>query len=125
MSRRVEFLLKEWGQWVNRYLEWPNEWGDNILYRAGFMAGRSGTPGHRILIPECRTSIRRVDAAVRRLPDKELAAVFYWYCSPINQETEKHYTYHQLAVALGTSRDAYRQCLSRGRRKLKKMLTNV
>ena len=122
MSKRVEFLLKEWGQWVNRYLEWPNEWGDNILYRAGFMAGRSGTPGHRILIPECRTSIRRVDTAVRRLTEGQMTAVFCWYCLPRNKETEKPYTSKEIATNLGIELHTFDARLRRGRRNLRKML---
>ena len=125
MTNRLEYMLREWGQWVERHLEWHNEYGENILYRAGFMAGRGGRPGHKILTPECPKSVRRIDKQVRRLSEKEMSAIFYWYCAPVNAETGKPFTKRQLANVLGMSYHAFDKRLTRGRKRLRKRLTTV
>ena len=124
MSRsRVEFLLKEWGQWVERDIDWANEYGDNILYRAGFMTGSGGRPGHKVLCPECPVAIRRIDRQIKRLPDGERDAVYSWYCFIYDEETGKKYTIQQVAAMMGISFSALEKRLKRARRKLRKRLT--
>jgi hypothetical protein len=121
MTSRVEYLLKEWGRWYEKNVDWADMWGINILYRAGFMTGRSGRPGHKILCPDASPIIRRVDVAVSRLPEDQGAAVKLRYCSPL-REDGKHYTNKQLAEAMGVSESKYKRLLSKARQCLRKIL---
>ena len=122
MSRRLEFLLREWGQYVERHLEWHNEFGENILHRAGLMTGRGGTPGHRILAPECPPKIRRVDQAVRRLTEKQADAIFCWYCLPLKPDTNQRMTVQEIANLLGIDRRSLRHRLDGARKNLRKSI---
>jgi hypothetical protein len=42
MSRKLELLLREWGQFHIKHADHADEWGENTLYRAGVM-GQTAT----------------------------------------------------------------------------------
>ena len=123
MSNRLEYLLREWGAWYEKHISWADEYGDNILYRAGFMAGRAGRPGHKILCPECPNVIRRVDRAISRLSNAENEAIVAWYCFPYDDETGKKYKKQQVADMMRISYHALDKRLKRAKRNLRKQLT--
>ena len=122
---RLEYLLKEWGQWTERNIGWADEYGDNILYRAGFMTGTGGMPGHRVLCPECPVVVRRIDRQIKQLPGSEQDAVICWYCFTYNEETGKSYTLQEVARHMNISRSALEKRLARARKKLRERLTTV
>lgn len=125
MGSKLEFLLKEWGAWFEKHITWADEYGDNILYRAGFMGGKGGTPGHKILCPECPKSVQRINRAICRLPAAENEAIVSWYCFPYDDETGKKYTKQQVAGMLHISYHALDKRLGRARKKLRKSLHTV
>ena len=119
---KLEFLLKEWGDWTQRNIEWSSELGENVLYRAGFLMGTSGLPGDKVLCPECAPTTRRTDRAIRALSDPECETIFCWYALPNNPKTGKAYTQQELAIEFGVSRRAFQYRLRRARSNLRKNL---
>lgn len=124
MSRKVEYMLREWGSFVERHIDWANELGENILHRAGVLSGRvqEGISGHKVLCPDAPLRIRKVDQAVRRLTDAQRDAVVLWYCLPVKMETGKPHTYQELAEYLEIHKDTFKRRLSYARRNLRKSL---
>ena len=91
MSRRLECLLREWGAWWIRNMDFADEWGENALYRAGILWGRVqyGRSGHKILCPEQPRRLKDVDRAVTSLRDTneaQMAPVILWYCAPLKPD---------------------------------------
>ena len=124
---RVEYLLKEWGRYIEKHMDWADLLGENILYRAGILSGRvqEGAAGHKILCPDSSPHVRLVDRAVRRLADGERDAIVLWYCLPAKADTGKQFTYQELGTYLGIDKEAYRKRLSRGRKNVRNHLTTV
>ena len=124
---KTDYLLKEWGAWFVKNLDWPNLLGENILYRAGILSGRvqEGMAGHRVLCPDCPTLVRKVDRAVSTLNESEREAITLWYCLPSDQETGKPLKKHEVAKLAGISKDALTKRLTRARKKVEKHLTTV
>ena len=122
MNSKLDFMLKEWGQWKYRSLEYGTELGENILHRCGFMMGTSGRPGHKILCLECNFSIRRIDRAFCALSDIEADALLCMYCLPHNPKTKKSYTQQELATGLGIKYNTFKSRIRRARTNLSKML---
>lgn len=122
MSRKIEYLLKEWATWTIRQLEYADHLGENILYRAGLFAGRSCRPGHVVLSLDVPPSVRRSDRAIQALSDGEHNALLLWYGAPVNEETGKYHTHHDLARVFGITTPAFRKRLYRAKRKFRKAL---
>ena len=125
MTSKVEYLLKEWGRWYEKNVDWADCLGSNTLYRAGILSGRvqEGSAGHKILCPDTSPKIRRVDLLVRRMTEPLQDAVILWYALPINQETGKPFTKRELAGFSGITERAFKDRLQRARKFLRKELT--
>lgn len=125
MSNKLDYQLKEWGEYYRKNVDWADCLGANILYRAGILAGRvqGGASGHSVLCPDCTPHVRRIDRLVRRIPDANRDALILWYCLPKNQETQKPFTYRELAEACGIKESSFKDRLKRARRFLRKELT--
>ena len=121
MTRKLELLLREWGDFVIKNMEHADLYGENILYRAGIMGGRvqSKGDGHKILCPDMPRHLQRVDIALKRIPSLPAYIVRVFYCAPMNLETQKNYTKAQLAALTRMSLTAFEQKLNEG----KKLLT--
>lgn len=122
MSRKIEYLLKDWAKHTIRSLQWADHYGTNVLHRAALFTGRSGRPGHVILSHDVPPSVRRTDRAIRTLSDCEQNALLLWYGAPINEETGKYYTHQDVARVFGITTPAFRKRLYRAKRKFKKSL---
>lgn len=117
---RLEGLLREWGEHVLRYLDYADEYGENILYEAGLLQGKvdGGVFGAKILCPEMPVRLRKIDQLVKRLPNHQMKCVRMWYCAP-TKDDGKVYTKRELAGILGMSKYKFDENLRNGRRKLR------
>jgi hypothetical protein len=124
MSRKLELLLREYGDFVIKNLEWHNEFGENILYRAGIMGGRIQIQGdgHKILCPDMPRRLQKVDIALKRIPTIPSWTVRVFYCAPMNLETGENYTKGQLASLTRMSLTAFDTNLKKGKKLLKTQL---
>ena len=124
MSRKLELLLREYGDFVIKHLEWPDEYGENILYRAGIMGGRVQIQGdgHKILCPDMPRRLQKVDIALKRISSIESLVIRSFYCAPPNIETKENYTVGQLAHLTRMSLPAYENKLKTGKKALKKVI---
>jgi len=122
LSRKLELLLREYGDFVIKHLEWPDEDGENILYRAGSMGGRVQVQGdgHKILCPDMPRRLQKVDIALKRIPTIPSLVLRVFYCAPLNGD--KNYTKGQLASLTRMSLTAFDTNLNKGRKLLKKEL---
>ena len=126
MSRKLELLLREWGDFNIKHMEYTEELGENILYRAGVLQGRvQDAPGKdKILCPDMPRHLQRVDIAIKRIPAMEQLALRVWYCAPLKDDGNP-YTMGQLANKARMSLLAFSKKLKSGRRNLKKSLHTV
>jgi len=124
MSHKLEALLTQYGAFVIKHLEWPDEYGENILYRAGIMGGRVQTTGdgHKILCPDMPRHLQRVDIALKKINAAESLAIRAFYCAPVNKDTGMNYTNGQLAVLTRMSLTAFERKLEDGKKALKKAI---
>jgi hypothetical protein len=101
MGRRLEDLLKEWGAFHARNIDFADEYGENILYGAQLFQGRIqyGQSGSKILCQDTPSHLQRVDIAVNKLPFAQKGAIVLFYCSPI-KESGLQYTKPELAKML-------------------------
>lgn len=121
---KTDYLLKEWGSWIEKNIDWADCFGANVLHRAGILSGRvqEGMAGHKILCPDPTPRIRRTDIAVRRLSEPLQDAIVLWYCLPVKHEDGKPFTKQELADILGITHRAFKDRLTRARRGLRKTL---
>lgn len=119
MSRKIELLLREWGQYKIKHIDHANEFGENILYRAGIMGGRvqDKADGHKILCPDMPRHLQKVDILLKRLPIMEALSVKFWYCAPLRNDGNP-YTMAQLAMHSRMSLTAFEDNLKRGKKSL-------
>jgi len=134
MSQELESLLCDYGDFVKEHLDWPDRYGENILYRAGIMGGRVQVQGdgHKILCPDMPRRLQKVDIALKRIPTIPSLVVRVFYCAPLNGDKnytkgqlaslngDKNYTKGQLASLTRMSLTAFDTNLSKGKRLLKK-----
>jgi len=123
MSQKLEFLLRDWGQWNATHMDHANEYGSNILYAAGLMGGRvqdKGT-GHKVLDVDTPLKFRQVDRAVRRLSPIDSLVVRMFYCQPLTKDYQVH-TKAQLALLAHISLSAFEESLKRARKTLNRLL---
>jgi hypothetical protein len=125
MTQRLEYMLNEWGRWVEKNVNWADCLGENVLYRAGILSGRvqEGLSGHRILCPDASPKIRAVEVAVRRLSDPLQDAIILRYCLPAKKDEDKYFTKQELADVLEITESAFKARLNRARKILRKALT--
>jgi len=123
MSRKLELLLREWGDWHIKFRDYADEYGANILYGHALLHGRVQDPpeSHNILCPDQPIRLRRVDIQLRRLPLAQKMAVFAFYCCPLREDGTQ-WTKPQLAMETRSSLSAFERSLAKGRRGLKKKL---
>jgi hypothetical protein len=121
---RVEYLLKEWGGYHEKTIDWANNWGANILYRAAFLAGKGGAPGHKILCPDMPARVRKIDTLVSRLPDEQKLAIRLQYATPLASE-EKGKTVKIFAEYMDVSERKFKQLLTDARKCLRKNLLST
>lgn len=126
-QNRLEYLLKEWGLWMQKHIDWADCLGANVLYRAGILSGRiqESAGSHRILCDDPSPSVKRTDRAIRRMTEALQDAVYLWYCLPENAETNKPFTLQELADACEITERGFRDRLTRAHKALKKSLTTV
>ena len=119
MSRKIELLLREWGQFHIKHMDHADEWGENTLYRAGVMGGRvqSKGEGHKILAPDMPSHLQKVDILLRRLPLMEAMAVKLWYCAPLRDDGQP-FTMAQLACKARVGLKSFEDNLRVGRNQL-------
>jgi hypothetical protein len=123
VTQKLEFLLRDWGQWNAVHMDHANEYGSNVLYAAGLMGGRvqDKSDGHKILDVDTPLRFRQVDRAVRRLAPIDSLVVRVFYCAPIKPDGLL-YTKPQLAILTHISLSAFEESLKRARKLLKGML---
>ena len=124
MSRKLEFLLRAWGDDHIAKMEYADEYGTNILYEAGVLQGRVQDSSHsqsKILCPESAPSVRRVRMAVETLPLAQKMAVVGWYCAPLKEDNTP-YTMGQIANKARMTLPAFDKQLKSAKRALKAKL---
>ena len=117
MGRKLEFMLRNWGDHHIRHDEHASEYGDNILYAAGLLQGRvqdSSWAGSKILCEERSSTVREVDRAVAKLPFAQKRALVGWYCSPLKDDGTPH-TKAQIAMKLRTCRSSFESSLRKAK----------
>lgn len=121
--RKITALLREWGDFVAANLDFADEYGENIIYRAGVLGGYvdQGQSEHKILCADMPPRLRRVDVAVRHLPNWENKAITAFFCAPLKDDGNP-YTKRELALLLKTSLDRFDTSLQNGKNKLEKKL---
>jgi hypothetical protein len=122
MSRKLELLLREWGQFHIKHADHADEWGENTLYRAGVMGGKVQykSDGHKILCPDTPRHLQKVDILLKRLPIMEALAIKLHYCTPLREDGHP-YTDEQLALRARMGLTAFNNNLKSGRRSLKRL----
>ncbi len=113
--------LKRYGEWLEKHRDHADEYGENTLYRAALLGGRSDNDtesGHKILCPEMPASIRKVEIAVRRLPRHIRGVIEVWYSAPLRSDGTT-YTASQLARLFGMSTSEFNRLLHQGHHLLK------
>jgi len=128
MSRKLELLLREWGDFNIRHMEHHLELGENILYRAGIMGGRvqDAGDGHKILCPDMPRRLQRVDIGLKRIDTVPALVLKVFYCAPLIEG--RNYTKSELASLIRESGwitmslSAFETNLKRGRKELKRVI---
>lgn len=129
ISKKLDHLLREWGEWHIRHIDFADEWGENILYGAQLLQGRVQDPGqgHKILCPDQPRHLQTIDINVNKLPFAQKRAVTCWYCAP-NKKDGTKYTKPQVAFILYKSKACNRLfeiSLEDGYKKLDVMLQDT
>ena len=125
MSQKLEFLLRDWGQWNASHMDHANEYGSNVLYAAGLIGGRiqDKSDGHKVLDVDTPMKFRRVDRAVRRLSPIDSLVIRVFYCCPVKEDGQL-YTTPQLAILTHISLSAFEDSLKRARKTLNRLLSD-
>lgn len=123
MSRQLEHLLREWGDWHIKHMDFADEIGENILYRCGVLQGRvQGSPSKdKILCPDTPSHLQQVDIAMKRLNKSQQMAVGSFYFAPIKPDGQL-WTIQQLAVKTKVSLSEFKKDLRMGKVHLSKLL---
>ena len=120
---KITALLREWGDFVADHIDFADEWGENIIYRAGVLGGYvdQGQSEHKILCPDMPPRLRQVDVAVRGLGGWEHKCITAYFCAPLKDDGQP-YTKRELALLLKTSLDSFDNHIQSGKKKLAKRL---
>ena len=121
MSRKLEGLLWAWGDDHIAKMEYADEYGDNVLYRAGVLHGKVqylAQSQSKILCPESSRDVRLVRVAVETLPLAQKMAVVGWYCAPLKEDNTP-YTMGQIANRARMTLPAFEKQLKLARKELK------
>jgi len=87
-------LLSEWGTFVQAHMHHDGFSSINTINRLFMPTGDSW--GDSILCLDMPPSLRRVEVAVKGLPNLEQNCVRMWFCSPLRDDNER-YTARQLS----------------------------
>ena len=122
MSRKLDHLLREWGDWHIKHMDFADEYGSNILYQSGILQGRvQDSPGKdKILCPDTPSHLQAVDIALNRLPEIQQLAVCAFYFAPVKPDGQL-FTIQQIAIKAQLSLSEYKNNLRLG----KKMLNSI
>ena len=116
----VTGLLDDWGRFVSRNIDFADETGESILYRAIQMGGyvEQGDSKDKILCEDMPAHLKKVDRAVRLLPRWERDCITVYYCCPI-KEDGSIWTKRELAKLIGVNKDRFDGYLSYGKKRLR------
>lgn len=122
---KITALLQEWGAFVADHIDYADEMGENIIYRAGVLGGYvdQGQSEHKILCPDMPPRLRQVDVAVKGLPKWEGRCVTVFFCAPLKDDGNP-WTKRELAKLIGVKggKDAFESYLAYGKRRLDRIL---
>ena len=122
--KRITSLLDDWGRFVSRNIDFADEMGESILYRAIQMGGyvEQGDSKDKILCEDMPAHLKKVDRAVRLLPRWERDCITMYYCAPIKPLDGQVWTKRELADLLNISFKKFDSYLSYGKKRLNKQL---
>ena len=122
---KITALLEEWGKFVADHIDFSDEYGENIIYRAGVLGGYvdPGESEHKILCPDMPPHLRKVEVAVKGLPRWQHRCIVAYFCAPLKDDGNR-YTKRELAKIIGTpgGKDSFESHVQRGKRRLEFIL---
>lgn len=113
--------LRRWGFWCG--LQYAAEGYSPTNTLDQIFAGRSGNPGHRILVidPPARTKFWEINARILMLRRELYEALVAYYCLPCKADGEP-YRASEIGGFLGIKPELYLDRLRRGRRGYRSMV---
>lgn len=122
--RNEPWQLRNWGAFRIKHKEHADEYGENILYRAGVVGGRiqDTRSGSKILCADTPSDIQVVDIAVNKLSFTQKRAVEWWYCTK-DRDDGRLWTTAQIAMKSRTSKSSFDLSLKAGEKKVLSLLT--
>jgi hypothetical protein len=125
MRRKLEFMLRCWGDHYIRHGDHADELGENILYAAGIVGGRvqdASSSASKVLCEERSKTVRQVDRAVNKLDFAQKRAIRGWYCTGLREDGNPH-TKAQIAMKLRTSKASFEISLGQAKKNILYELT--
>lgn len=121
--KKITGMLREWGDFVSRNIDYADEYGDNILHKYAVLGCLPSVPGEsKILCPDMPAKLHKIDLAVKKLPNLEEKCVSMWFCAPIKDDGNL-WTKREIARLLGLSKYNFERNLRNGVKKLQNELT--
>ncbi len=120
MSAKLEYRLREWGNFIADNDQYANELGENILYGGGRIQDGSWA-GSKILCPDHHKNYRKVQEvsiAVNRLPEYQKRCVTEWYCATLRDDGQPK-TMGQIALGLRTTANGLQKQINKAKKSLK------
>ena len=116
-------MLREFGDFVIAHMHLDGFPEENIIYRwARIGEIQDAPPRDKILCVDMPMHLKRVDIALKKLPNWEEKCVRMWFCAPL-KEDGNIYTKRELARILGVkSKYKFNYYLRAGQKKAKKLL---
>jgi len=115
-------LLREFGDFVIAHMHHEGYPEENILYRWARIGEVQDPPARdKILCVDMPAHLRRVDVALKRLPNLEEKCVRIWFCSPLKDDGQV-YTRRELARMLKMSKWKFDSVLKYGIRRTERLL---
>ena len=126
---KVTALLKEFGDYIAKHIDFADETGESILHKfaeygytdptTGQMkVDKDGSPLGRdsVLCPDMPARLRKVEAAIRTLNYLEESSIRLVYCSPLVDG--QPYTISQMARILRINKGKFKASLRKGKKRL-------
>ncbi len=123
MSAKLEYRLREWGNFMADNAEHANELGENILY-GGRRIQDGSWAGSRILCPDHHKNYRKVQEvsiAVNQLPEYQARCVTEWYCATLREDGQPK-TMGQVALDLRTTANGLQKQINKAKKQLRNSL---
>lgn len=123
--KKLTGLLHEAGDWHRKWFDFNGFSPINMHYRIW----REGhvchvEQGHKVLCPDQPSYLRMVDMAVLRLPSRQRDCLTVKYFFPLRPDGHP-YTHRQMAHAMGLTKPAFEKNVSRGKRKLGYIMSQI